>query len=141
MSEAVYPIVFWSGMALLVSVIIAGFFYIVGRGEGIREQKEAEATARAARNSKPGDLISCRDPRAVAEALRNGSPLGSLFLDEKGHAYRLPASPREEIAYAAMLAIAPHTDAWLNGESRSKLVSSCFELADEFIAQADGMDA
>lgn len=121
MSEAVYPIVFWSGMALLVSVIIAGFFYIVGHDQGIREQKEAEATARAALHSKPGDLTPCRDPQAVAEALRN--------LRSQDY-----ASPRNEIALT-MLSL--HYNDQEDAETN---VANFFLIADEFIKQADGRE-
>lgn len=43
MIEAVYPIVFWSVMALLVSVMIFGASYLAGHEAGTRAQKEVDA--------------------------------------------------------------------------------------------------
>ncbi len=119
-------------LVFLVLVIVAAVAWAAGasHGEtvGRNQVADAEAVARAARNSKPGDLIPCRDPQAVAEALRN--------LRSQDY-----ASPRNEIAYAVLLAVLPDPSVKMYGAARSQLVENCFGVADEFIKQADGRDA
>lgn len=109
-------------LVFLVLVIVAAVAWAAGaaHGEtvGRNQVADAEAVARAAADRKPGDAIPCRDPRAVAEALRNLRPQGYV-------------SPRDEIAMALLLRIG--TD-WNDAETT---VWRCFQFADEFIAQAN----
>lgn len=131
-----YPDVVGLVLVFLVLVIVAAVAWAAGaaHGETVGEerQKIAEALAYRASSPKPGDLFSCRDPQAVAEAIRrNGTGLGTVFFDEKGHAYRLPMNPRDEIALALLLRIG--TD-WNDHETT---VWRCFRFADEFIKQAE----
>ena len=129
--------------AIFIMALVFSLGHSIGHGAGVEvgraEQKVVEAQARAYQTAKPGDAIPCRDPQAVREAVWNGSAkLGTMFFDEKGHLYRLPPNPRDEIALRCLIAVLTDPSVKIYGEAAVNVVKNCFGLADEFIKQSDG---